>query len=144
MIGVQVRLSQLVNDIVGGVTSLASGIAGAVGNALIGNYAGAVISAASGIQSTAQSMLPQLSTRGTEGSFLGYSLGAPKLHAFYNLQFDTDPDRYGRPLCEVKYLGDLDGYCLCSNAVVNYVKTLPLSVEAEEVNGLLNSGVYIE
>lgn len=141
LIGVQVRLSQLVNDIIGGATNLGGGILGAVTNYLTGNYAGAIVSGLSGVASAVNSMLPQLSTKGAEGSFLAYSLGAPELHAFYNLQVDTDPERYGRPLCEIETLSSLSGYTLCSNA------SLSLSCsdnELTEIESLLNGGFYIE
>lgn len=141
LIGVQVRLSQLVNDIVGGFTGVAGGIAGAVAGIALGDYVGAITSGLSGISSAVNSMLPQLSTRGSEGSFLAYSLGAPQLHAFYNLQVDTDPERYGRPLCEIETLSSLSGYTLCSNA------SLSLSCsdnELTEIESLLNGGFYIE
>ena len=141
LIGVQVRLSQLVNDIVGGFTGVAGGIAGVVAGVALGDYVGAITSGLSGISSAVNSMLPQLSTRGSEGSFLAYSLGAPQLHAFYNLQVDTDPTRYGRPLCEIETLSSLSGYTLCSNA------SLSLSCsdnELTEIESLLNGGFYIE
>lgn len=141
LIGVQVRLSQLVNDIVGGFTGVAGGIAGVVAGVALGDYVGAITSGLSGISSAVNSMLPQLSTRGSEGSFLAYSLGAPQLHAFYNLQVDTDPERYGRPLCEIETLSSLSGYTLCSNA------SLSLSCsdnELTEIESLLNGGFYIE
>lgn len=144
LIGVQIRLSQLVNDIIGGAVNLGGAIAGTIANAVIGNVAGAVISGVSGIASTVNSMLPQLSTRGCEGSFLPYGLGEPKLHAFYNKQLSTNRSRYGRPLCEGRDLNTLSGYVLCSNATVNYSIFAPTSYEADEVNNLLNSGVYLE
>lgn len=140
-IGVSVRLSQLVNDIIGGATSLGGGLIGAVAGVALGDYVGAITSGLSGISSAVNSMLPQLSTRGSEGSFLAYSLGAPQLHAFYNLQVDTDPERYGRPLCEIETLNTLSGYTLCSNA------SLSLSCsdnELTEIESLLNGGFYIE
>lgn len=144
LVGVQIRLSQLVNDIIGGAVNLGSAIAGTIVNAVAGNVMGAVVSGVSGIASTVNSMLPQLSTRGCEGSFLPYGLGAPKLHAFYNKQLNTDKERYGAPLCDIRELDDLSGYVLCSNAVVNYRAHTPLSMESDEVNSLLNTGVYIE
>lgn len=141
LIGVQVRLSQLVNDIVGGFTGVAGGIAGVVAGVALGDYVGAITSGLSGISSAVNSMLPQLSTRGSEGSFLAYSLGAPQLHAFYNLQVDTDSVRYGRPLCEIETLSSLSGYTLCSNASLSISCT---DNELTEIESLLNGGFYIE
>ena len=140
-IGVTVRLSQLVNDIIGGATSLGGGLIGAVAGAVLGDYIGSITSGLSGISSAVNSMLPQLSTRGSEGSFLAYSLGAPQLHAFYNLQVDTNPERYGRPLCEIRALRNLTGYTLCSNASLSLSCT---DNELTEIENYLNGGFYIE
>ena len=140
MIGVEIALSQVKVDVLGAVSSVASGVSGAIGNGV----GGAINSVLSGIIGATSSLLPQLSTSGGYSSFIAYSLGAPQLHAFYMLQVDTDPVKYGRPLCELETLSNLSGYCLCSNSIVNYSLTLPLSVEADEVNGLLDTGVYLE
>lgn len=141
LIAVQVRLSQLVNDIIGGTTSLSGGLMGAVAGLALGDYIGAITSGLSGISSAVNSMLPQLSTRGSEGSFLAYSLGSPKLHALFNLQVDTDPQRYGRPLCKIRTLKNLSGYTLCSNASLSLSCT---DNELTEIENYLNGGFYIE
>lgn len=141
LIAVQVRLSQLVNDIIGGATSLGGGLIGAVAGVALGDYVGAITSGISGISSAVNSMLPQLSTRGSEGSFLAYSLGTPQLHALFNLQVDTNPERYGRPLCEVRALRTLSGYTLCSNASMSLSCT---DDEITEIESYLNGGFYIE
>ena len=141
MMGVQVRLSQLTVDVLGGTNSFVNGVGGVINGAITGDIFGAIMSGINGITSTTASMLPQLSTKGNEGSFLPYSLGAPKLHAFYNLQVDTNPDKYGRPLCEVKTLSSLRGYCICDKAVITSSCT---GDEKETIEAYLNGGFYIE
>ena len=143
-IGVEVALSQIKVDFLGAVNSMASGVTNAAISGAGGNIGSAIMSVVSGISSTTSAMLPQLSSTGSMSSFLSYSVGAPQLHAFFNLQVDTDSSKYGRPLCAIKRLSNLSGYALCSNAVVNYTNTLPLSIESDEVISLLDSGVYIE
>ena len=141
MMGVQVRLSQIVTDVLGGVNSVTNGVSGVISNLLSDNIIGAITSTITGITSSVSSMLPQLSTKGNEGSFLPYSLGSPKLYAFYNLQFDTSDDKYGRPLCENRTLSTLSGYCLCDKAVITSLCT---GDEKEMIESYLNGGLYIE
>ena len=142
--GVEVQLSQLTVDVIGGVTSIAGAIGDSITAVSKGKIAGAVGSIASGIGNAINSMLPQLSTSGARGSFLAYSLGTPQLHGLFVDVVESDVNKYGAPLCQNKTLSTLSGYTLCSNAVVNYSTYAPLAVEADEVNSLLNTGVYIE
>ena len=141
MLGVQVRLSQVVTDVLGGVNSVTNGVSSIVSNLMRDNVMGAITSTITGITSTISSMLPQLSTKGNEGSFLPYKLGAPKLHAFYNIQFDTNDVKYGRPLCETKQLSALSGYCLCDKATITSRCT---GDEKEIIEGFMSGGFYIE
>lgn len=141
MMGVQVRLSQVNVDVLGASNSFVNSVGGVINGAITGDIFGAVMSGINGITSTTASMLPQLSTKGNEGSFLPYSLGAPKLHAFYNLQVDTNTSKYGRPLCETQTLSSLSGYCLCDKAVITSSCT---GDEKETIEAYLNGGFYIE
>ena len=140
MLGVQVQLSQMTVDYLGAFSSSVGAVAGIMGSV---TEWGAVGSVAHGIGNVINSLTPQLQTSGANGSFLSYLQGAPVLHAFYVLQVDTDPTHNGRPLCEVRALSGLSGFTLCSNAHVTYT-AFPLSYEAEEIENLLNNGVYIE
>ena len=141
MIGVQVRLSQIVTDVLGGINSVTNGVSNVISSIIADNVIGAITSTITGITSSVSAMLPQLSTKGNEGSFLPYALGSPKLYAFYNLQFDTNDDKYGRPLCETKTLSSLSGYCLCDKAVITSLCT---GDEKEMIESYLNGGLYLE
>ena len=100
-------------------------------------------SAIRGIGNIVNSLSPQISSTGANGSFLPYSVGRPALYAHYLAQVDTDPEHQGRPLCEMKSLDDLTGFTVCQNAKIDYTRSKPFSYEADEVENILNTGVYI-
>lgn len=143
-VGVSVPVAQLTVDYIGGATSVIGGVVGTIANAISGNIGGAINSAVSGIGSAVQSAMPQVQTKGASGSFLSYIMGAPVLYAYFTEQVDIDAVRYGRPLCQIKRLSDLSGYCLTSNASISYSSAYPTRTEAEQVTDLLDSGVYLE
>ena len=141
MLGVQVQLSQLTVDYIGGLGSAISAVAGASMSLDPANIAKSLVS---GIGNVVNSISPQVSTTGANGSFLPYSVGAPVLYAHYLAQVDTDPTHRGRPLCQNKLLSTLTGFTVCQNAKVAYSTANPLSYEVDEIETALNAGVYIE
>lgn len=143
-ISVDLPIIQITVDYLGAGINAVGGITGAIGGFLSGSIGSAINSAVSGIGSAINSAMPQVQVSGIPSSFLMTITSAPVLHGFFTSQVDIDNARYGQPLCEIATLSTLSGYALCSNAVVNYSVSAPLSIEADEVNSLLNSGVYIE
>lgn len=83
-------------------------------------------------------------SKGSAGSFLSYNAGVPYVYLWYVRQTEHDTDRYGAPLCEKVRLDTLSGFCLCSNAMVNYGSKNPMTAEHLSVIRYLNSGVYLE
>ena len=143
-ISVDLPIIQITVDYLGAGMNAVGGITGAIGGLLSGSIGSAINSAVSGIGSAINSAMPQVQVSGIPASFLMTITGSPVLHGFFTSQVDIDNARYGQPLCEVATLSTLTGYCLCSNAVVDYSTHTPLSLEADEVNSLLNTGVYLE
>ena len=86
----------------------------------------------------------QVKTVGASGSFLAYNSGKPYVYAFYYDQADQDASIFGRPCHKSLVLSTLTGYCLCSNAVVNYSNGYPVESEKYAVIGYLNTGIYLE
>lgn len=133
--GIPIRLTQvsidtvgLASNVVGGITSLATGNLGSIFSNIIG---------------ATESLQPRPNSLGSTGTFLQQFM-APCIYALFTDLVDDDVNNIGRPLCKKKVLSSLRGYALCGNSVVNYTTNLPLSIEADEVVGLLNSGVFIE
>lgn len=141
MLGVQVQLSQLTVDYIGGLSSAIGTVASVATSLDPANIAQSLVR---GIGNVVNSFSPQISTTGANGSFLPYSIGAPALYAHYLAQVDTDPAHQGRPLCQMKRLSSLAGFTVCQNSKVTYSRKNPLSYEADEVESALNVGVYIE
>ena len=88
--------------------------------------------------------LGTVATKGSSGSFLSYNSGGPFVSLWYMKQTAHDNDRYGSPLYTAVRLDQLDGFCLCSNAVVTYVEKNPMAAEQLSVIRYLNSGIYLE
>lgn len=139
--GVDIPISQLTVDYIGGFTSIAGGVGGFISSLFTGDVGGAINSAISGVGNAAQSAAPKVASIGAQGSFIPYSFGKPYIYLNTLDQVDIDNVRYGRPLCEVKRIGSLSGYCLCSNSSIEIGGT---SAEASEIESMLNSGVFIE
>ena len=88
--------------------------------------------------------LGTVATKGSAGSFLSYNSGGPFVTLWYLKQTAHDIDRYGAPLCDDVRLDSLSGFCLCSNAVVNYSDKYPMNAEQISILRYLNTGVYLE
>ncbi len=88
--------------------------------------------------------LGNLVTKGSSGSFLSYNAGRPYIYLWYVKQSERDNARYGRPLCKIVQLNTLTGFCICSNATVEYSNKNPMSGEQIGIAAYLNSGTYLE
>lgn len=139
--GVDIPISQITVDYIGVGSSIVGSVGGFLSSAFMGNVGGAINSVISGIGNTAQSVAPKVASLGAQGSFIPYKFGKPYIYLNTLDQVDVDNVRYGRPLCEVKRIGSLSGYCLCSNSSIEIGGT---SAEASEIESMLNSGVFIE
>ena len=135
-VGVPISLSQVTKDMIGGVTSILSG----VGSALSGNFLGV----ASGIGNATQAMAPHLTSVGKTGCFSDlWSYGGWNLTAQFFRPVEDDPVHHGRPLCQNKILSTLaPGYVRVQDGDVE----LPHATKAElqEVKNYLESGIYLE
>lgn len=143
-IAVNIPLSTVTIDYIGGASAGVGGVLGAIGSAFTGNIGGAINSAISGIGNTINAVKPQVSTKGAPSSYLSYVVPSPILAGYFNLQVDTAPSLLGRPLCQSKTLSTLSGYCLCSNSALTFSSLNPTSEEYRRVINYLDSGVFIE
>lgn len=89
------------------------------------------------------SYMGQLHTVGSSGSFLSY-IGRPFVYAYFFDQAAKDPDRFGRPCYRKLILNNRSGYCLCSNAYINFTYKNPTEMEYNAIISMLNTGIYIE
>lgn len=92
------------------------------------------------------SALGQVQTKGTTDSFLSY-FELPILYAWFLDIAEPDKDRFGRPYNKKANLSTLTGgFVKCADSNVEFGKDglLPTLPERNQVNRLLNTGVYLE
>lgn len=152
-IGVSVAIGQTVNagygllDATGAAAGVVGGIAGAIGSFSTGNIAGGV-GAVAGVVGTASSAIgnaisSQIPTTRTVGSpeSIGALRGPLTVYSDHYMVAPEDITHRGRPLCQVRRLGDLPGYVLVSDADF----MLPcMQEEHDNIRAMLEGGVFIE
>ena len=131
-LGVPVSVSQIMQDYLGSLTSLG----GSVGSLLTGNFMGAL----NGIVSAVDTQSPSVSTIGANGSIIETIMPAYMLVEHLKLA-NEDNTEFGRPLCEVRTLGNLSGYIECAEDDHAFNCTMS---EREQINGYLKSGFFYE
>lgn len=131
-VGVPIQLSQIRQDIIGGVTSAVGGAM----QALTGN----ILGAAAGIGSSVQALAPKATTIGGRGGWSDLS-GQPGLIQHFYPVTDDDPDHAGRPLMTVRQISTLSGYIICQDGDVSIAGT---QTEAEAIRSYLEGGFYYE
>lgn len=144
-IGVPIQLTQLTvnglsfaSTLIGGIGSAAAGIAS---GGVLAPLAGAVMT---GIASAGILANPDVSSAGASGSIIAFQSIKPCIYAQFAELTGPDYNRFGRPLEEIATISTLSGYAQTRNATVVYSVLMPTDTEAEMVNSLLDSGVYVE
>lgn len=138
-IGVPIAVSSGLRTTVGEAAGAIAGIATSVGLAATGNYLGAGLAATTTIASALESQFPKIQTSGANGSFLPLSL-EPCVVSEFTTICAIDNTHSGRPLCQVRTLGNMSGFVKCLNADVPIAG---LDEEKTAINAYLNSGAYI-
>ena len=140
-VGATIPISGMNVDPAGAIMTAASGV---------GSFAS--LSIGSGISQTfeaiQQAFAPTTSITGavkSNANAMLYALSQPKpeLNIYYTDWSDNPADvagNIGRPLKAVTNLSSLSGYCQCAN----YSANCGLESETNEINRLMNGGVYIE
>lgn len=142
-IGVPVQITQITNDVLGAVTSIAGGVAGVVSGVLLGGpagIAGAVGSAVNGIGNAVQSIMPKAQTIGGGGNYSVIKY-APRMDFQFFRPVNDDLAHNGRPLCEKRVINTLSGYMLVQDGDIEIDGTRS---EAEQIQNLLQGGFYYE
>lgn len=145
---INVQLAQISQDMFSmarsvvdtGISIASGGLISAGDAGIVKSPAGMIGGAISGIFNTIQASQPILSSSGANGNRAVYHVPV-YLQAFYKMLVPEDNTDKGRPLCQVKTLGTLSGYILCSEAHA----TMPCyDVEKESIERYLNSGFFYE
>ena len=130
--GVPIQMAQSQGNIISGALS-------ALGGA-VGLTYGNVVGFAQGIVSAIDSMMPQVQSKGSNGSKIDY-MQTPTVVAEFRELVPEDNAQIGRPLCDVKTISALSGFILCENADLDSAASLP---EKDKIVSYLNSGFYYE
>lgn len=159
-VGTPVQLAQITQDLIGSavnvistVVSAANAVAGAAvagaATAATGGIAGAsaaplLIGGASqviqGAYQAYQCALPQLSSQGSNGSYVEYAY-IPHLFAQHFKISSPDPIHYGYPLYRSVTISGLTGYIQCNNVKLDIGCT---SEESDTIKAYMEAGFYYE
>lgn len=130
--GVPIQLAQTASNVISGALSA---LGGAVGLAY-----GNVVGFAQGIVSAIDSMMPQVQSKGANGSKIDF-MQVPSVVAEFRELVEEDNAQIGRPLCKQVTLSTLSGYAVCEDADLD---TAASPSEKDIIIGYLNSGFYYE
>lgn len=139
-IGVPIQLAQISSDYIGAVSSIAGGVAGAVGSVMSGNIAGAIAGGVGAIGNAINSLAPRAQTMGSGGAF-SHLLGEFEVDFQFFRPVDDDNEHNGRPLCAKRQVSVLGGYMLVQDGDVSIAGT---QGEGDAVKAFLESGFYYE
>lgn len=141
-VGVQIQLSQVTKDYINGFANTFSGTAGAIGNLLTGNIAGAISSGLGAIGSAANARKPINSSMGSSGGFSDLRGYSTLYHVFYD-PAPEDLDHVGRPLCQNVVMNTITAgsYCLAMDGDVSITGT---AGEQQRLKAYLEGGFYYE
>lgn len=143
-VGVDIQISQLRTDLIGGVTRAFGSTVGGVASAVAGNVVGGVAGAISGIISAVDYFMPQMESMGQSGSFADYmatNIKTPQVIAQFMEIVDEDNADLGRPLCKVKTISSLSGYVRIRDTDISVPCT---SVEIDTIKSNMNEGFFYE
>lgn len=140
--GVPIQLAQIATDYLGATVAAIDATANTIQNAFTLNIGGAISSAAHGIYNTLNAAMPQMSSSGTNGSFLitNQQLNTTFTYQHYKI-VDEDIAHKGRPLCQIRTINTLIGYILCADGEFNISC---LDDERTMISDFLTSGFFWE
>lgn len=132
MCATPIQLAQISRDYVeAGIDVL-----GTIGSIVTGDF----FKGAGGIKSTIEAALPQLETRGSNGTALDF-WHPPYLQAASTTLVEDDLANTGRPLCRVKKINSIPGYILCYEPDISLPCT---SEENKMIKAYMEEGFFYE
>ena len=150
----QMRPNVSIGDIIPSAARVGLGFGNQLGNAImdagigggLSGYGAArandkVQTSIVGIGDALQAATTQMNTKGGGGSMLPCYYLKPFVSSFFYEQVEENIIDHGRPLCQMRTLQNLSGYCLCENAELTIDG---LAAEQAQIISMLNTGVFIE
>lgn len=159
-VGTPVQMAQITQDLIGTavnvvstVVSAANAVAGAVvagaATAATGGAASAAaapmlisggVSVINGAYQAFQCALPQMSSQGSNGSYVEYAY-TPHIFAQHFRITTPDPEHFGYPFYREVNVGQLRGYVQCANVELQAPCT---AQEANDIKSFMEAGFYYE
>lgn len=118
LLGTPIQIAQVGVDYLGSAVSAVNATANAVGSLAKLDIGGAISSTANGIYNTLNASMPQLMTSGSNGSLVNAELSTFIIVLHFVIA-DEDIHHRGRPLCELRQLGNLSGFVLCAEGEID-------------------------
>lgn len=144
IVGVDISLAQITQDVMGAAAGVLGGIVGTVGSALTGNVGGAITSAVNGISNALNNFKPQTAISGANNSMLAYK-GTNKgamLRMRYCDCVGVDAAEFGRAYCNTPTsISALSGYIKCGHGDIDIAG---LDSEKRAVKAYLEGGFFYE
>ena len=143
-IGVSMQIAQITTDYIGSLGSTQGLLKGsfALGTEIGSRIATALGRAPAIEPGVLNGMCSSVSIAGAASGFSGLALAG---QAFLILRYtditEADNDHAGKPLCKVRRLGALSGFCLCRDGEVAAAAT---DEELKEIENFLTTGFFIE
>lgn len=141
-VGVPVSISQMSRDYMGFATSTLGAIGGAASSLASGNIPGVFGSAAAGVASAVESMIPQIQTQGASGSFAAYYATQPYLEAIFLEPVASDNDDLGRPLCRKGVIQNHPGFLMIRDPDLQALEAN--RTEMDNIRAVMASGFFYE
>lgn len=159
-VGTPVQMAQITQDLIGSamnivttVVSAANAVAGAAvagaGAVATGGVASAAaasmligggVSIIQGAYQAFQCALPQMSSQGSNGSYVEYAY-TPHIFAQHYRITTPDPEHFGYPFYRAVNVSSLRGYVQCANVELQAPCT---AQEASDIKSLMEAGFYYE
>lgn len=132
MIGVPIQIAQVMVDGEKGIHGILNTISG-----IATLNAGQLLS---GVTDALVSQVPQVISKGSNGSFIT-ELSAPVLISQFANIIDNNNTEWGRPLCADIQLGTLSGFIKCADSDHEFLCT---DNERKQINAYLKNGFFFE
>lgn len=139
-IGIPIAVASTTRKTLGEGAGTIVGVASTIGLLAKAHPVAAGLTAITTIASSLESQFAKVQTNGANGSFLSLSV-EPCVVSEFTTICAIDNAHSGRPLCQVRRLGNMSGFVKCLNADVPIAG---LDEEKSAINSYLNSGAYID
>lgn len=126
------QLAQLTSN----ATGIISGVSGLIANIASGNVMGSV----AGIMNASDSLLPQVSSIGTNGGIANYAESVSIYATFIKIADENLAD-IGRPVMQNKTIRNIPGYIQCVDA---HLSVPAYRSEVEQIISMMEGGFYYE